>query len=264
MTNQQLQAKEAHDRREEIVKLRQATGKDMVALAKELYLAQCHKDCQALGFETFEQLVAAPLESGGYELTNWTASKLITIWKHYVVGKICTGANLEQTFEIKKLYEGRKYLTTPQEFEERIHLSCSDIEKEGKGVNDVECSHQNIREIMAWKCQDCGYSWREDPRLREITKNDLSEQIDKLIETFKEKTGMPALSEGYKESRKWAAHLLKRYSFGDILECLEWLLEQTFWQANLSKMKQLYYQMPRYQKEPTEAKAQWVEVKPKR
>src|SRR3990167_3838243 len=254
----QQQAKDAHERRKEIVALKKESGKGLILLAQRLYQAFYHKDHTKLGFETFDQLVSAPIESGGYELSKWTASKLITIWKHYIVGGVATSQLLSGNFEFHKLYECRKYLTTPQEFEKRIHLSMSDIVKEGMGINDIECSHPIIKEVSRWGCQNCGYVWKYDPRESEQRKSELSEQIDALLHNFREKTGLSEMSESYKESRKWASNILKKYEWDEILACVDWLLEDEFWKNTLSKIRQLYYQMPRYLKTPSESKAEWV------
>ena len=237
----QIKAKEAHGRRLEILKLRQATGKDMVMLAKELYLAQYHKDHTGLGFETFEQLVAAPIESGGYELTNYTASKLITIWKHFIVGEVCHMASLEQTFEPYKLYNCRKYLTTPKEFEERIHFSISDIMKEGTGVNDVECSHPIIKEVSRWGCQSCGYVWKYDPRESEQRKSKISENIDEITEFLQETFDLNILDDTMVQNRRMAKHCLNKFGgLENVKKLITIASGNDFWKNKITCFRHLY------------------------
>ena len=237
----QQQAREAHERRKEIVVLKKESGKGLILLSQKLYQAGYHRDHTKLGFETFDQLVSAPVESGGYELSKWTASKLITIWKHYIVGGGATSQLLSGIFEIHKLYECRKYLTTPQEFEKRIHLSMSDIEKEGKGVNDIECSHPIIKEVSRWGCQNCGYIWKYDPRESEQRKSELSEQIDEITEYLQQTFNLNILDDTNQRNRVMAKHCLQKFGgLENVKKIITIANSSEFWRNKITCFRHLY------------------------
>ena len=152
---------------------------------------------------------------------------------------------------------GQNYITKARS------LSRRDLEislfQEGKQLD--ACGHEEIEEMLSFRCKNCHERFWHNPLLKDIKRDELSEQIDALLHNFREKTGLSEMSESYKESRKWASNLLKKYEWDEILACVDWLLEDEFWKNTLSKIRQLYYQMPRYLKAPSESKAEWVSVK---
>lgn len=85
-------------------------------------------------------------------------------------------------------------------------------------------------------------------------------EINELIELFKGKTELEGLGESNGIARKYAWNLIQKYGMKLAEEALDWLLEDEFWQINLTKISQLWYQMPKFLKETNTT---FEEVKPK-
>ena len=76
-----------------------------------------------------------------------------------------------------------------------------------------------------------------------------NKEINTLLAEFKKKTKLQQFGESDTKTRQSASTILKRYTLEQALDCIDWLLEQTFWYDNLTKISQLYYQMPKYIRE---------------
>jgi len=74
-------------------------------------------------------------------------------------------------------------------------------------------------------------------------------EINETIKTFKKLTGLEELGENLTKTRQFGWNLTRKYSMKQIQEAIEWLLEDDFWKDNLTKLSQLYYQMPRWKRE---------------
>jgi len=73
-----------------------------------------------------------------------------------------------------------------------------------------------------------------------------SAEINYLIMMFKEKTNLKRLGESEQKQRNFARHILKKYTMEQALEAIDWLLQDKFWNKQLTKISQLYYQIPRF------------------
>jgi hypothetical protein len=109
------------------------------------------------------------------------------------------------------------------------------------------CTHPNFVEVTSWKCQVCGEWFKNKPGSKP-QREELSSMIDELIVEFMNKTELEMLGESNKVTRRYAQLILQRYDRQEVSECLDWLLQDDFWKEKLTKMSQLYRNMPAYKR----------------
>jgi hypothetical protein len=152
---------QAHNRREAIIALKGTAKEFLFRLGRELYLADQNSDHEALDFDSWKALVVAPEISGGYEMGLDTASKLKTVYEHYVIGKIATLQQLIKLGEPFKLYEARNWITEKSKLSDAI-LPLSEIKELMSGKPVTKCDH-SWQHVEYWQCDKCSFRLRTKP-----------------------------------------------------------------------------------------------------
>ena len=168
MPNITRRAEIAHQRREEIIKLKSQVG--LVAstfyweIAKKFYEIWQNKDWKNLGFDSWSAYLAAPVNSGGLDISRTWAVKAKENYQKYVIELSVSCEHLalaspEKLYEVKdkvKKDNVEKWLEKVRE------ISRSDLKLEKKEVEQMECKHERIKPY--WKCLDCEAIFSVDPR----------------------------------------------------------------------------------------------------
>lgn len=146
----------------------------------------------------------------------------------------------------KKLsIDAKDWLSKAEELTQRDLLK--EIRSKDASLGEIlECTHpeDQLKEVQFWRCSLCGKVWRNKPEKKTVPQP--WKDRDEVISALLEKTDLESLGEPIKIQRMYASRLIKKYKKEDILDCIDWLLEDKFWETKLNKVSQLYYQMPRY------------------
>lgn len=155
----ELIAENAHERREQFLKLH---GLSRLAEIKLLWEMWKFKDWESLGFESFKDLMEAPIPSGGLDISRSWAVQLVLTYQKYVVELKLPEKTLLDCSP-RKLYF-LKDEATAENTEEIISraqtMTLKDLQLEAKNIDTVNCKHEHGEDYIY--CPDCSGWFKKD------------------------------------------------------------------------------------------------------